>query len=109
MGRLHLIGRLRLTSSTDPPNGWFDWNVDRTCRFEFAGEYGMSCHDLTCHNRCLDPRAHVPSHPPDLLCSELLFPCGYTWPHRLPDRHTGSHCLLAGPLNIPWGVGCATY
>src|SRR3954470_9195640 len=32
-------------SFTDLADGWFDWDVDRTCRFEFAAEYGTTCHD----------------------------------------------------------------
>src|ERR1041385_5987724 len=109
MGRLRSIGRLRLTSSTNPPNGWFDWSVDRTCRFEFSEEYGTSCHDLTCHNRCLDPRVHIPSHPTDPLCSELMPLCGRTRPHSLSDRHTRSHYLLTASLNTRRGERCVSH
>src|ERR1041385_1933245 len=109
MGRLLSTGRLLLTSSTDPPNSWFDWSVDRTGRFEFAEEYGTSCHDLTCHNRCLDPCAHVPSHPPDPLCSQLMLLYGYTRPHRLSDRHTRSHYPLSASLNIRRGERCVSH
>src|ERR1041385_2920630 len=83
--------------------------LTETCRFEFAGEYGTTCHDLTCHNRCLDPRVHVPSHLPDLLCSELVMHWRYTRPHHPPSRHSGSHYHSAGSLNSPRGGRCATH
>src|ERR1041385_6857994 len=77
--------------------------LTETCRFEFAVESGTTCHDLTCHNRHLEPRAHVPSHPPDPLCSELAMHWKYTRPHRPPSRRSGSHYRPAGSLNTPRG------